>query len=143
MNTYRLGPVETDQDYEACFEVMRELRPHLTDAATFAERARKQGVQGYRLLAVWHRDRAVALAGYRVTENLLYGRFLYVDDLVASVDSRGQGLGGDLIAELREEGRRQGCAFLVLDTALANALGQRFYFRHGLLAHGMHFSQPL
>lgn len=143
MNTYLIGPVETDQDYEACFEVMRELRPHLTDAAAFATRVRRQASHGYRLLAAWHRDRAVALAGYRITENLLYGRFLYVDDLVANTAARGQGIGGDLIAELREEGRRQGCAYLVLDTALANALGQRFYFRQGLLAHGMHFSQPL
>lgn len=143
MNTYQLGPVETDHDLHACFEVMRGLRPHLTDAAAFAERVRRQGAQGYRLLAAWHRDKAIALAGYRITENLLYGRFLYIDDLVASEDARGRGIGGDLVAELREEGRRQGCAHLVLDTALANALGQRFYFRQGLLARGMHFSQPL
>ncbi|UPG95772.1 GNAT family N-acetyltransferase [Luteibacter aegosomatissinici] len=143
MDTYLIGHIETDQDYQACFEVMHELRPHLPDAATFAMRARRQAAQGYRLLAAWHRERAVALAGYRIMENLLYGRFLYVDDLVASEATRGQGLGGDLLAELREEGRRQGCAFLVLDTALANALGQRFYFRQGLLARGMHFSQAL
>jgi ribosomal protein S18 acetylase RimI-like enzyme len=143
VNTYQIGPVETDQDYQACFDTMRLLRPHLTDAAAFAARARRQGAQGYRLLAAWHRDHAIALAGYRITENLLYGRFLYIDDLVASEDARGQGIGGDLIAELREEGRRQGCSHIVLDTALANALGQRFYFRQGLLARGMHFSQPL
>lgn len=143
MNTYRFGHVETDGHYDASFEVMRLLRPHLTDAATFASQARRQGAQGYRLLAAWHHDRAVALAGYRITENLLYGRFLYVDDLVADEEARGQGVGGDLIAELREEGRRQGCAHLVLDTALANALAQRFYFRQGLLARGMHFSQSL
>jgi len=143
VSRYQLSFVENDEDYQACFDVMRELRPHLTDAATFAEAARRQGEHGYRLLAAWHRDRAVALAGYRITENLLYGRFLYIDDLIASQDSRGHGIGGDLIAELREEGRRQGCAHIVLDTALANALGQRFYFRQGLLARGMHFSQSL
>lgn len=143
MDTYQIGRVETEQDVDACFALMRELRPHLADAATFASQVRRQAAHGYRLLAVWQRERPVGLAGYRITEKLLYGRFLYVDDLVVSEEGRGQGIGGDLIAELRAEGLREGCAHLVLDTALANALGQRFYFRQGLLARGMHFSQPL
>lgn len=143
MTQYQIGLVETDEDFNSCFQVMHELRPHLSDASAFTAQVRRQAAAGYRILAAWHRDKAVALAGYRITENLLYGRFLYVDDLVASEATRGQGVGGDLIAELREEGRRQGCNFLVLDTSLANELGQRFYFRQGLLARGMHFSQSL
>lgn len=143
MSTFRLSPIDSDQDYQASFEVMRELRPHLTDAAAFIAQVRRQAEQGYRLLAVWQGDRVKALAGYRLQENLLYGRFLYVDDLVATADARGHGLGAMLIDALRDEARRQGCANFVLDTGLGNALGQRFYFRQGLLAMGMHFRQPL
>ena len=143
MNTYRLSLADTDQDYLACFEIMLELRPHLAGAAAFAEQARRQSKQGYRLLAAWQAERVMGLAGYRVQENLIYGRFLYVDDLVIAADARCQGLGAKLIDALREEARRQDCARLVLDTGLGNALGQRFYFRQGLLAHGLHFSQQL
>lgn len=143
MSTFQLSPIDSDQDYQACFSVMRELRPLLTDAATFAAQARRQAGQGYRLLAAWRDGQIKGLAGYRIQENLLYGRFLYVDDLVASSDARRHGLGGKLIDALREEARRQGCAHFVLDTALGNALGQRFYFRQGLLAKGMHFCQAL
>jgi GNAT superfamily N-acetyltransferase len=143
MSTFQLSPIDSDQDYQASFNVMRELRPHLTDAAAFAAQARRQAGQGYRLLAAWQDQEVKGLAGYRIQENLIYGRFLYVDDLVAASDARSQGLGGKLIDALREEARRQGCAHFVLDTALANALGQRFYFRNGLLARGMHFCQPL
>lgn len=143
MTTYRLSAVESDEDYRASFPVMQELRPHLADAAAFAERARRQAGQGYRLLAAWQDGQVRALAGYRVQENLLYGRFLYVDDLVTSAGARGQRLGASLIDALREEAREQACSHLVLDTALANSLGQRFYFRQGLLAVGMHFRQPL
>lgn len=143
MSTFRLSPVDSEQDYPACFDVMRELRPHLTDAAAFAAQLRRQVGQGYRLLAAWRDGQVQGLAGYRVQENLLYGRFLYVDDLVAAADARRHGLGGRLIDALREEAQRQGCAHFVLDTGLGNALGQRFYFRHGLLAKGMHFSQSL
>jgi ribosomal protein S18 acetylase RimI-like enzyme len=143
MNAIRLSPVEDDQACLACFDVMRELRPHLADAAVFAAQVRRQAGQGYRLLAAWQDGHVRGLAGYRLQENLLYGRFLYVDDLVAAVDARRLGVGGMLIDALREEARRQDCAHFVLDTALGNALGQRFYFRQGLLARGMHFCQPL
>ncbi|MFA5493417.1 MAG: GNAT family N-acetyltransferase [Porticoccaceae bacterium] len=143
MSIFRLGPIDSDQDYRACFSVMRELRPHLTDVATFVAQVRRQAGEGYRLLAAWRGEQVEGLAGYRIQENLLYGRFLYVDDLVATADARRQGLGGKLIDALREEAQRQGCAHLVLDTGLGNALGQRFYFRQGLVARGMHFCQPL
>lgn len=143
MSAFQLHPVDSDQDYRACFNVMRELRPHLTDAATFAEQVRRQAKQGYRLLAAWQDEQVMGLAGYRIQENLLYGRFLYVDDLVAAADARRRGVGGKLIDALRQEAQQQGCAYFVLDTGLGNALGQRFYFRQGLLARGMHFSQQL
>ncbi len=143
MGIFQLSAIDSDQDYQACFSVMRELRPHLTDASAFAAQARRQAKHGYRLLAAWRGEEIKGLAGYRVQENLLYGRFLYVDDLVAASDARRHGVGGKLIDALREEARRQGCAQFVLDTALENALGQRFYFRQGLLARGMHFCQPL
>lgn len=143
MNAIRLIAIESDEDYRASFPVMRELRPHLTDAAAFAEQARRQAGQGYCLLAAWQDGQVRALAGYRVQENLLYGRFLYVDDLVTSAGARGQRLGASLIDALREEARERACSHLVLDTALANSLAQRFYYRQGLLGVGMHFRQPL
>ena len=143
MNPFQFRLIDGDQDCQACFSVMHELRPHLADAAAFAAQVRRQAVQGYRLLAGWQGDVVQGLAGYRIQENLVYGRFLYVDDLVATAEARRRGLGAALIDAVREEALQQGCANLVLDTGLANALGQRFYFRQGLLAVGMHFRQAL
>ena len=143
MSTFQLRQVDSEQDCRACFTVMRELRPHLADADAFTAQVRRQAAQGYRLLAAWQDEQIKGLAGYRVQENLVYGRFLYVDDLVAEADARRQGLGGKLIDAMREQAQRQGCTCLVLDTGLGNALGQRFYFRQGLLATAMHFSQSL
>lgn len=143
MNTQQLRHVDSDQDCQACFHVMRELRPHLRDAAAFAAQVRRQQEQGYRLLAAWEDGQIKGLAGYRVYENLLYGQFLYVDDLIITSTARAEGLGGRLIGALREEAMQQGCVNFVLDTALSNSLGQRFYFRQGLLAVGMHFHQAL
>ena len=114
--------------------VMRQLRPGLRDAEALLAAMATQRPQGYRLLAAWHDGRAVALAGYRLQDNLIHGHFLYVDDLVTCETARGQGLGERLLSELREIGRSAACNRLLLDTALSNSLAQRFYFRSGLLA---------
>nr|WP_244122233.1 GNAT family N-acetyltransferase [Burkholderia latens] len=135
--------LDCDQDYKAAFSVMRQLRSHLTDAVAFTEQVQRQARQGYRILAAFQGKEIAALAGYRIQENLLYGRFLYVDDLVTTAGARQHGLGATLIDALRDEARKQSCGNLVLDTGLGNALAQRFYFRQGLLAFGMHFRQQL
>jgi GNAT superfamily N-acetyltransferase len=134
--------IETDADLIASFPVMQELRPHL-ERATYAARIARQRAQGYRLLAAW-RDGAIAgLAGYRLTENLLYGQFVYVDDLVVTATLHRSGIGEQLLQAARQQAVDLGCKHFVLDTGLHMALAQRFYFRQGLLAQGMHFVEPL
>jgi ribosomal protein S18 acetylase RimI-like enzyme len=119
-------------DLVACFPVIAELRPALKDAAQWCDRALAMRDAGYRVLAAWTDDRALALAGYRVMENLIHGRFLYVDDLVSASGSRGMGLGAQLLQELAGIARKEGCARLVLDTAARNEGARRFYRREGL-----------
>jgi ribosomal protein S18 acetylase RimI-like enzyme len=143
MTSTSLRHIDNDQDCIACYAVMQELRPNLSGQAAFVEQFRRQSQQGYRLLAAWQGERVVALAGYRLQENLLYGRFAYIDDLVVAAGTRSQGLGQQLIEAVREEAKRQRCDRLVLDTGLSNAFAQRFYFRQGLLATALHFVEAL
>jgi ribosomal protein S18 acetylase RimI-like enzyme len=133
----------SETDIGACYELMRQLRPHLTSADEFIERWRRQSADGYRILALWSDDGPCALAGYRITENLVHGRVLYVDDLVADKDTRSRGYGARLLDKLKVDGRALGCRKLVLDTGLDNALAHRFYYRQGLLAQALRFNIPL
>ncbi|WP_448651052.1 GNAT family N-acetyltransferase [Pseudomonas fluorescens] len=135
--------METEADYLESFAVMQQLRPHLTDAAAFAEQIHRQREHGYHLLAAREHGKVIGLVGYRLTENTLYGRFIYVDDLVVDTALQRRRLGEQLLDRVREETRARGYRFLVLDTGMHMALAQRFYFRQGLLPLGMHFSQDL
>ena len=135
--------METEADCVASFAVMQQLRPHLTDAKAFAEQVQRQRQNGYRLLAAREHGQVIGLAGYRLTENTLYGRFIYVDDLVIDAALQRRRLGEHLLDRVREETRARGYRWLVLDTGMHMALAQRFYFRQGLLPLGMHFSQDL
>lgn len=135
--------ISTEAALEASFPVMKELRPHLTDSAAYIVQVMHQHTQGYRLLAAWRDGVIVGLAGYRQTDNLIYGRFVYVDDLVVSSTLHRSGIGEQLLRAAREQAITLNCKHFVLDTGLHMALAQRFYFRQGLLARGMHFVEPL
>jgi ribosomal protein S18 acetylase RimI-like enzyme len=115
---------DSDGDIAACFEVLRQLRPHLESSAA--------------LIA-----QVLGAAGYRLTENLVSGRFVYVDDLVVDQAARRGRVGERLLDAVAETARAQGCRRLTLDTALDNAYAQRFYFRWGLLARALHFVRQI
>ncbi|QCP52821.1 hypothetical protein FAZ95_27235 [Trinickia violacea] len=78
--------LDSPDDWTRAFDIMKELRPHLTDADAFC---------------------------------------------------------AQLLNKVREIARRASCAHFLLDTGLHMALAQRFYFRNGLLARGMHFVESL
>ena len=138
-----LRHAESAVEIAACFPAMRELRPHLDGAEELVARLARQRREGYRLLAAWRGPQAVGLAGYRLQENLIHGRFIYVDDLVVLPALRGGRVGARLLQAVAAEGRSRGCHRLVLDTALDNVLGHRFYYRNGLLPRALRFSKPL
>ena len=140
---FTLQHLEDESALRVSFDLMGVLRPHLRDPAAYSAQLLRQMAQGYRLLAAWQGHRLVGLAGYREMENLIYSRFIYVDDLVVSPDLQRSGVGSRLLSRVREEAMPRQCDHLVLDTGLHMALAQRFYFRQGLLAHGMHFTQTL
>lgn len=142
-NELEYALVDSEARCRECFAVMRELRPQLTDEQAFVEQVFRQGEQGYRLLALRERGQVIGLVGFRATENFLYGRFVYVDDLVVTASQQRRALGAGLLEAVRQHTRALGYRHLVLDTGLHMPLAQRFYFRQGLLAKGMHFFQDL
>jgi ribosomal protein S18 acetylase RimI-like enzyme len=139
----RIAPAESDPELAACFGVMRQLRPQLADAASFVAQVRRQSAHGYRVLALWDAERAVACAGYRVSENLIRGIHLYVDDLVTDAAARSRRHGDILFDALVAEARRHGCSCLVLDSGLENGAAHRFYFRRRLTVAAFRFALPL
>jgi ribosomal protein S18 acetylase RimI-like enzyme len=52
---------------------------------------------GYQLAFLATDNRVVAVAGFRISQNLAYGKFLYVDDLVVDETARSHGYGKFLI----------------------------------------------
>jgi len=139
----RIAPAESDAEIAACFPAMRELRPPLADAPSFIAQVGRQAAHGYRLLALWRGGAVVACAGYRVSENLIRGRHLYVDDLVTTASERSCGHGDRLFDALVAAARAADCRWLVLDSGLDNGAAHRFYFRRRLTVAAFRFALPL
>jgi GNAT superfamily N-acetyltransferase len=128
----------TDAEIAACYPVMRELRPHIREEQ-FLSRVRCQESAGYRLAYVQEQDGVVAVAGFRVGENLAWGNFLYVDDLVTYSGHRSKGYGAKLLSWLQEQAAIQGCEQIHLDSGAQRKDAHRFYEREGMSLAGFHF----
>ena len=104
--TIEIRSAESPAELAACFPVMRALRPHVTDASELVGRIQTQAAQGYRLIAAWREQTVVGAAGYRMQENLIRGRFCYVDDLVVAESERRNGIGARLLDAVAAEARK-------------------------------------
>lgn len=132
----------TDTEITACFPVMRELRPHL-QAAGFVPRVRELQKAGYQLACAQQPEGVVAVAGFWIRENLAWGRFLYLDDLVTLASHRSQGIGSEFLAWLRDYAKQAGCRQLHLDSGIQRKDAHRFYEREGVAMFGYHFAEDL
>lgn len=124
----------------AAAEVMRELRTHL-DAGEIAARFERQHAEGYRLAAAFDGEECVAVAGYRLLENLASGRFLYIDDLVTAGHRCSQRFGERLDEYLAGVARAGGCESVQLDSGVQRTEAHRFYERRGYSIVSHHFAR--
>lgn len=128
----------TEAEIMACFPLMQELRPHL-EAADFLDRIRRQERASYRLAYVDTTEGPVALAGFRLGENLAWGNFLYVDDLVTLAGQRSKGYGAALLDWLKKYASDKACSQLHLDSGTQRQAAHCFYEREGMDRSGFHF----
>lgn len=134
-----------DDEIRRCHPVMVELRPHV-QADEFLRRVRRQQeIAGYELAYLVDEadDDVKATAGFRVSECLAWGKFLYVDDLVSKSDERSKGYGGALFDWLVEYAKNSACDQFHLDSAVHRFAAHRFYLIKRMTIEGHHFGLTL
>ena len=129
---------DTDERIARCFPVMRELRTHLAEPE-FVPRVRRQQAGGYRLAYLEDGARVCAVAGFRLIDNLVHGRVLYVDDLVTDASLRSQGHGKALLEALIQRAKDEGCQCLELDSGVQRFEAHRFYLANRMIISSHHF----
>jgi GNAT superfamily N-acetyltransferase len=139
----RIVPIESAADLKRVYPVFAELRPHLDEASFIAQVQRQRVQYGYTLVAGEVGGRAVTGAGYRVVENLSWGKALYLDDLVTAAPEHGHGYGGALLDWVIAEARRLGCRQFHLDSGPQRHAAHRLYLGRHLRISAFHFSTEL
>jgi GNAT superfamily N-acetyltransferase len=139
----RVTLAENREQVARCFPVLHELRTALASEDAFVAQVLRQQGEGYRLAFVEVDGTARAAAGYRISENLAWGKFLYVDDLVTLAAERSRGWGRTLIDWLIAEARAAGCAELHLDSGVQRFDAHRFYLAKRMHISAHHFALRL
>ena len=132
----------TDAEVLATFPVMSQLRLHLEEEE-YLEVVRRLQRSGYRLAFADEEGEVRCVAGFRVTEFLAYGKFLYVDDLVTAEDARSEGHGKRMFDWLIGVAREEGCSTLQLDSGVQRHEAHRFYMREEMSIFAYHFSKAV
>ena len=132
----------TDSEVENCFNVMAELRPHLS-RSDFLATVRTMEADGFCLAFIEHEGEVVAAAGYRIYTNLFMGKHCYVDDLVTAETHRSNGFGEQMMDWLRTEAQAADCKVFRLDSGTQLDQAHKFYFAQGLTIASYHFSEAL
>ena len=111
--------------------LLRQLRNALDDA-TFFERLARAKAQGYRVIAAFDAENAMhGVLGYRIADDLCWGRTFYVDDLVVDRRVRGQGYGAALMKHACALAAED-CDHMRLCSGLSREEAHRFYETHRL-----------
>jgi GNAT superfamily N-acetyltransferase len=129
---------ETNDQIQACYPVMVQLRSHL-EVSSFIPRVRQQMQRGYQLAYLQNDVQVCTVTGFCISENLAWGRFMYVDDLVTDLEMRSQNYGHQILDWLVNYARQQDCQQLHLDSGLQRLDAHRFYQREDMQISGYHF----
>jgi GNAT superfamily N-acetyltransferase len=139
----RINLATSDRELADCFIVMQELRSNL-ELNTFITQVRRQQQQyNYQLTYLQIDDSIQAVAGFRISESLAWGKFLYVDDLVTRSIARSQGYGTELFNWLVNYATDRDCQQLTLDSGVQRFAAHRFYLQHQMAITSHHFTLNL
>ncbi len=139
----RINIATSIQEITDLFPVMQELRSNL-ELNTFITQVRRQQQQyNYQLIYLQVDGSIQAVAGFRISESLAWGKFLYVDDLVTRSIARSQGYGTELFNWLVNYAIDRDCQQLTLDSGVQRFAAHRFYLQHRMAITSHHFTPCL
>lgn len=133
----------SDSDLQSTYPVMKQLRTHVGEQEYVERVKRQKAAAGYEVAAVIDDGQVRCVAGYRISECLSWGKFLYVDDLVSDQNGRSKNYGKQMMDWLLAEARKHGCQELHLDSGVQRHGAHRFYLRERMDITCYHFAMKI
>lgn len=127
----KIQEAKTDSQLKACYPLFKELRPHIKGEQNFISQWNKQVDEGYIISFVEITGNVVAAVGYRLMTTMAWGRFIYIDDLIALPDQCGRGYGTLLLKHIQNKAVKLNLKGVHLDTGYQRHLAHNSYLRNG------------
>jgi GNAT superfamily N-acetyltransferase len=116
------------------YALIRELRPHLTEAE-FTARCREAGTRdAYTMYGLYEGEKCLGALGMRRLVDLLHGPHFYIDDLVVDETARSRELGARLLGFAKQIAAEAGGLGLRWCTGIDYWPARHFYEREGWTA---------
>ncbi|MDN4501692.1 GNAT family N-acetyltransferase [Alteromonadaceae bacterium BrNp21-10] len=128
-----------DQQRTACFDLIHELRPHLT-LESFLNTVHRMEVEHQYNLAYLSDNGVKAVAGFRMGEWLHRGRYLEIEELITCDKQRSKGYGGKLFDWLNQYAAEHDCRQVRLVSGVSREDAHRFYLKKGMTFEAKYFS---
>jgi GNAT superfamily N-acetyltransferase len=130
----------TDEEINACYDVMSQLRPHIKREDFLPRVRRMMDDFGYRVAYVKDDGDVKAVAGIRVSEWLHGGKYVEIDDLVAKDGDRSKGFGGQLFDWIIELAKAEKCDHVRLLSGVQRFDAHRFYLKKRMNIEAHYFT---
>ncbi|PHR57864.1 MAG: hypothetical protein COA44_05170 [Arcobacter sp.] len=131
-----------DDEIFACYDLMRVLRKNI-NADYFVAQIKEQMKEGYELFYLIKNNTVSCLAGCKVSNNLAWGKHLYILDLVSDTKERSLGYGKEILDYLKQRAKAQGCDEVHLDSGVQRFEAHKFYLREDFKIASHHFSYKI
>ena len=128
----------SQEDFESCFEVMKELRPHHS-AVSFLTAMEQMKNEGYQLWFIEDHSKTVCAAGFRFTTTLYDGLIIDFDDFVTIADARNKGYAGHLFDHLVSIAKEKNIKTIHLNSNHQRYDAHRFYLNKKMKIIAHHF----
>lgn len=128
----------TKEQLIACFDVMKELRPHHT-TESFLTTMDAMKAEGYHLLYLTDDEQVVCVAGFRFTTTLYDGLIIDFDDFVTSTAARNKGYAGFMFDHLAGIAKEKGIKNIHLNSNHLRFDAHRFYLNKKMKIIAHHF----
>jgi GNAT superfamily N-acetyltransferase len=134
---------KTNDEIRRCYPVVAHLRPHLGPDEFLLQVKRQAADLGFQLVYLAEQGEVLAAAGIRIGEWLAGGKYLEIEDLVTSENTRSAGHGGRLFDWIVEMAKTGGCNEIRLVSNVTRYGAHRFYLNKRMKIQAYYFSMDV
>jgi GNAT superfamily N-acetyltransferase len=134
---------DSDDEIKKCYSVMAELRSHFKSKNEFLIQVKRQMTELNFQIVYLEENEIKAVGGIRIAEWLGGGKYLEIEDLVATENDRSKGYGGELFDWIVDYAKSENCDQIKLVSHVKRFAAHKFYLNKGMIIEAHYFSMPL